>query len=259
MSDGTASFDPLARGDSIDRRKCLLFAVPVLQADLAVLREVVRPPVTAPPCHNLPERFPALECAIGVIERSADDEASPEEEQQARETLQVCLEAAVLDQEFEIAAYFRDIRDILVRRPDDSGRPPHHVQTARTLRSGELAGALTVRTDLRNRTEQKAIREATAVQRALYEDYLEEVCGPVPAVACAPEWRTDTAVLLARSIYESRDFSVMPILADALQDAGCEIEEVLNHCRDTSQVHVRGCWVCDLVLAKDDGARREVR
>jgi hypothetical protein len=63
-----------------------------------------------------------------------------------------------------------------------------------------------------------------------------------------PAWRTDTAVALARQMYESRDFGAMPILADALQDAGCEDENILNHCRDLAQVHVRGCWVVDLVL-----------
>jgi hypothetical protein len=64
-------------------------------------------------------------------------------------------------------------------------------------------------------------------------------------------WCTDTAVALARQMYESRDFSAMPILADALQDAGCEDEHTLNHCRGASAVHVRGCWVVDLVLGKE--------
>ncbi|MCI0703485.1 MAG: hypothetical protein L0241_20590 [Planctomycetia bacterium] len=67
----------------------------------------------------------------------------------------------------------------------------------------------------------------------------------------SPECRTDTAVSLARQMYEARDFSLMPILADALQDAGCDIDDILNHCRDTNQVHVRGCWVVDLVLGKE--------
>ncbi|MDY3562094.1 hypothetical protein R5W23_003540 [Gemmata sp. JC673] len=50
-------------------------------------------------------------------------------------------------------------------------------------------------------------------------------------------------------MYESRDFSAMPILADALQDAGCDRADILDHCRGPGQ-HVRGCWVVDLVLNK---------
>jgi hypothetical protein len=73
------------------------------------------------------------------------------------------------------------------------------------------------------------------------------------------EWRTDTAVALARTMSDAREFSAMPILADALQDAGCENEVVLAHCRDTNQVHVRGCWVVDLVLEKSSAADYSVR
>jgi hypothetical protein len=81
---------------------------------------------------------------------------------------------------------------------------------------------------------------------------LLEVFGdPFRKVKFNTKWRTDTAVLLARTMYESRDFSAMPILADALQDAGCDSDDVLNHCRDTNRAHVRGCWVVDLVLGKE--------
>jgi len=63
-----------------------------------------------------------------------------------------------------------------------------------------------------------------------------------------PSWRTSDAVALAQTMYDSREFGAMPILADALQEAGCDNEEVLSHCRDTSLTHIRGCWVVDLVL-----------
>jgi hypothetical protein len=64
-----------------------------------------------------------------------------------------------------------------------------------------------------------------------------------------PDWRTSTAVALAQQMYDSRDFSAMPILADELQDAGCDSTEILDHCRGAGP-HVRGCWVVDLVLGK---------
>jgi hypothetical protein len=74
---------------------------------------------------------------------------------------------------------------------------------------------------------------------------------PFRPVVFDPEWRTSTAVALAQQMYESRDFSPMPILADALQDAGCDNADILNHCREPNGVHVRGCWVVDLVLVKE--------
>jgi hypothetical protein len=41
----------------------------------------------------------------------------------------------------------------------------------------------------------------------------------------------------------------MPILADALQDVGCDNEDILNHLRSPGP-HILGCWVLDLVLGK---------
>ncbi len=80
---------------------------------------------------------------------------------------------------------------------------------------------------------------------------LRDIFGnPFRPVAFDPAWRTDTAVSLARQMYEAREFSAMPILADALQDAGCDSDDVLNPCCDSDVTHVRGCWVVDLVLGK---------
>jgi hypothetical protein len=86
---------------------------------------------------------------------------------------------------------------------------------------------------------------------AAQADLLRDIFGnPFRPVVFDPAWGTDTAVSLAKHVYESRDFSAMPILADSLQDAGCENADVLTHCRDEKQPHVRGCWVVDLVLGK---------
>jgi hypothetical protein len=72
---------------------------------------------------------------------------------------------------------------------------------------------------------------------------------PFHCVTFSPEWRTDTVIALAQQMYESRDFLGMPILADALQDARCEDEQILRHCREEG-THVRGCWVIDLILGR---------
>lgn len=73
---------------------------------------------------------------------------------------------------------------------------------------------------------------------------------PFRSVAFDPNWQTATAVGLAQTMYDARDFGAMPILADALQDAGCEDESILTHCRDANQAHVRGCWVVDAILGR---------
>ena len=54
---------------------------------------------------------------------------------------------------------------------------------------------------------------------------------------------------ITSTMYEDRDFAAMPILADALEEAGCDNPNILSHCREPG-VHVRGCWVVDLVLGK---------
>lgn len=73
---------------------------------------------------------------------------------------------------------------------------------------------------------------------------------PVPPLA--PDWlrwNEATVVRLAQSIYDDRAFNRLPILADALEEAGCTNPEMLNHCRGEGP-HVRGCWVIDLLLGK---------
>jgi hypothetical protein len=72
---------------------------------------------------------------------------------------------------------------------------------------------------------------------------------PFRPVVCDPSWRTSAAVGLAQAMYETCDFAAMPVLADALEEAGCDSADVLAHCRGPGP-HVRGCWVVDLVLGK---------
>ena len=64
-----------------------------------------------------------------------------------------------------------------------------------------------------------------------------------------PSWLTSTVLALAEGIYAERAFDRLPILADALQDAGCENPDILDHCREPGS-HVRGCWVLDLLTGR---------
>src|SRR5207249_11021384 len=65
-----------------------------------------------------------------------------------------------------------------------------------------------------------------------------------------PEWLTPNVLKLAESIYDDRASDCLPILADALEDAGCDNADILAHCRGPGP-HVRGCWVIDLLLGKE--------
>jgi hypothetical protein len=64
------------------------------------------------------------------------------------------------------------------------------------------------------------------------------------------KWNDETVVKVARGIYDDRAFDRMPILADALIDAGCESDDILAHGRQEGAVHTKGCWVLDLLLGR---------
>ena len=66
------------------------------------------------------------------------------------------------------------------------------------------------------------------------------------APTCDPAWRTTDALALARLV-RAGETDALPILADALQDAGCDDEYVLGHCREPGP-HSPDCWVPDLIL-----------
>jgi hypothetical protein len=102
----------------------------------------------------------------------------------------------------------------------------------------------------------------TDVQGPTYEDRLRGegmaqahllrcVAGnPFRPVRAEPGWRTAPVVGIAESVYAERAFDRLPILADALEDAGCTDAEILTHCRAHSE-HARGCWVVDMLLGKE--------
>jgi hypothetical protein len=77
-------------------------------------------------------------------------------------------------------------------------------------------------------------------------DLIRDIFGnPFRPVAVQPGWLTPTVTALARAMYDEKAFDQLPILADALEEAGCDNAQVLGHCR--GGVHVRGCWVLDLL------------
>ncbi len=63
------------------------------------------------------------------------------------------------------------------------------------------------------------------------------------------DWTDRTVVKIAQAIYEERAFDRMPILGDALEEAGCTDPDILDHCRQPGE-HARGCWLVDQILGK---------
>ncbi len=103
----------------------------------------------------------------------------------------------------------------------------------------------------RGRRNIKAYRAAFQAEQDAQATLLRDIFGnPFRPVAFDPQWRSESAVALARTAYDTRNFTLLPILADALEEAGCDHPDVLSHCRDPNGVHVRGCWVVDGVLGK---------
>jgi hypothetical protein len=73
---------------------------------------------------------------------------------------------------------------------------------------------------------------------------------PIRRITLDPACVTSTAKRLAETIYADRAFDRLPILADALEEAGCTDADILSHCRGPGP-HVRGCWAVDLLLGKE--------
>jgi hypothetical protein len=86
-------------------------------------------------------------------------------------------------------------------------------------------------------------------------NFLRDIVGnpfrPSPDIDSALlSWNDGSVPRRARAIYDHRNFERLPVLADALADAGCDHADMLKHCRHPGP-HVRGCWVVDLLLAQE--------
>jgi hypothetical protein len=136
-----------------------------------------------------------------------------------------------------------------VPEPARVTRPTTREQFAATLRSVEEA--VTIATC--HLGKRSAIREAAIQELKVQCQLLRCIFGhPFRTATLAPEWlawNAGTALKIARAVYEERAFDRLPILADALEDAGCDDADILAHCRGGGP-HVRGCWVVDLILGK---------
>jgi len=106
--------------------------------------------------------------------------------------------------------------------------------------------------------DEPAFHAADTKEKTAQAFLLREIFGnPIRPVTINPVWLTQTVLALAQAAYDNRnlpagtlDNARLAVLADALEDAGCTNQDILNHCRQPGE-HVRGCWVLDAILGKD--------
>lgn len=173
--------------------------------------------------------------AVIVSERFADSSATRVELKAVRKRSRGCEVATTRLDAFEAAAETAGAAAYTVRllAIDYPGRDPIIAGcTTHTMAADRLA-------------EEQTIGQCSFL-RDLFGPFLFR---PITIDPGWLSWNDGTIPKLAQSIYDKRAFDRMPILADALEEAGCDDADILQHCRQPSE-HVRGCWVLDLLLGK---------
>jgi hypothetical protein len=150
----------------------------------------------------------------------------------------------------------RDADEFTTENPFDGLEDPWDIRWYR--RSGPNALGRVFTTFLDVKWEGEQLHELDEVgqtegrqrhQRQLVELLHDHFGNPFQTPTFNAYWRTTDVLSLAQSIYQARAFERLPILADALMDAGCDANDILSHCRSNT-FHARGCWVVDLILGK---------
>jgi hypothetical protein len=131
------------------------------------------------------------------------------------------------------------LRDMVnIRRPQPTARPSKQAPGWVTTAASAVLRLISGHPGQSNPAEPKPKTEQNTVLEPLH-------------TVIENDWLTTTTVAIARCAYDERAFDRLPILADALQDAGCNAIDLLDHLRDPNATHVRGCWALDLVLGRE--------
>jgi hypothetical protein len=158
--------------------------------------------------------------AVLVAERYADGQASEEERNGAHISVWVVSLTSFPIINASAAAKFTSDKDLSAKRA------AHHAREA----------------------------SSWSTEKAEQTHLLRDILGPLPfrPVIVDPSWLNwngGTVVRLAQSIYDDRAIDRLPVLGDALEEAGCQDPDILAHCRSGGD-HIRGCWPVDLILGK---------
>lgn len=166
--------------------------------------------------------------ALAVLEESADKPLSLAEQREALNWAHSSLVLSARKPGVEAAYFMRcAVHNLLIPEPGRSRN-----ESGNFIRALEESG------------DQQS--ELWARVAAVIQDVAGNSSRPIVADSA---WLTSDVVALASAIYQDRAFDRLPILADALEEAGCTNADILLHCRQPGE-HVRGCWTIDLLLGK---------
>jgi hypothetical protein len=173
---------------------------------------------------------PRSQAAVEVAEQFADNIATAAQLERAYESAEVAHHEAFTAKGKERASLEWAAQYAADRVPFFAAR--------RASRFARVAAAIALNSNTENEAQANLLREI----------FVNEF----RPVTIDPIWRTwndGTVTKLASTIYADRAFDRLPILADALEDAGCDNTDLLAHCRGQGP-HVRGCWAVDFLLGK---------
>lgn len=202
-------------------------------------------------CRRLWWVFPHDRCrsALGVAERVADGTATETERGQALiQAREIYHQTTQRAQKLAEAAWIACDRIEDLRRVHRRGYPPGYVPWAarvpETLAVSQAWHQISQTGDGIARLEIERERESqqqAQLMRCVFGN-------PFVYLLHDPRWCTRDVVGLAEGIYQGRAFEQIPILADALEEAGCDDASIIEHCRGPGP-HARGCWVVDALRA----------
>jgi hypothetical protein len=184
--------------------------------------------------HLLPEPVHRYREAIAFAEDLADGRRTPWERDELVGQLQRTMGAAWQERYLGRYALTRTVHAVHEALSNSSRRA-----AAEVVRYVSMA------------LREDAVREGGPAWRHAPADVLRHLVGdpfrPVRIELAWRAWQAGAVVKIASAIYDERRFEDLPVLADALEEAGCDSADLLGHCRAAGG-HVRGCWAVDLVL-----------
>jgi hypothetical protein len=197
--------------------------------------------------------------AVEIAERFADGEASEEELDRA----ECDAESPVFGYEFqkEGFSYSSPVKTEAIPRLVEMGFLSESTRSGdewqvddavreRLIAAAELAEFCAVRSPRESDWGFKYISKVDWPSRWQFDCVFGNPFRPVALDPAWLAWNDGAVRKMAQALYDERAFDRLPLLADALEDAGCTNADILAHCRQP-RPHVKGCWVVDLVLGKE--------